>query len=353
MEEIMIDTTNQHSSSETPESGQGGLTMVTDAFTDLVTGASIPAPIRRNALKAFSQLCTALVDVPIAHLEGVAAEKRAETATRIKLISAIGDQISEQVNVPPEFSQSAVRKYGQKIIREQANLDSISLHAAKQIQQNAIQPKNQLNEGAEIADINDDWLNQFEKEASQKSTPEMQLLFSRILAGEIQNPESFSIKTVKLLAEMDHHVAILFRRLCSLCISVGPMDARVVSFDQNASQNVLKSYGLGFDQLNILQEYGLIIPDYNSYFDYRMSISDEAKNFVFLFNYQKQTWVFVPLNGRDPHQELRISGVALSRSGKELLRIVDPEPDLKYSADLQAFFRKQNLDMVQREASSH
>lgn len=116
--------------------------------------------------------------------------------------------------------------------------------AADEIRQKATAPAEQ-DKKTEGHEISDDWLNHFEKEASQKSTREMQLLFGRILAGEIQRPSSFSIKTVKLVAELDSRVAGLFRTLCSLSISLKAgdhiIDARVASLGGQAAANALKN----------------------------------------------------------------------------------------------------------------
>lgn len=88
----------------------------------------------------------------------------------------------------------------------------------------------------------------------------MQLLFGKILAGEIRRPTSYSIKTIKLTAQSDNIAAALFKLLCSLSISLrvpnnsnAIIDALVVSMG-NAGPNSLQAYGLGFDALNILQE---------------------------------------------------------------------------------------------------
>lgn len=95
----------------------GLLANASDLAFDIFTGTSIPAPVRRNAIKAFGQLCTATVDLPMAYLEGKAKEIRAATEARVKLISTSGDKIAEQVDVPIEYAQAAVKRYGQKIVR--------------------------------------------------------------------------------------------------------------------------------------------------------------------------------------------------------------------------------------------
>jgi Protein of unknown function (DUF2806) len=160
----------------------------TGTVTDWLSG--VPAPIRKNAFKAFGQLCTAVIDIPVAILEGVAAEKRAESEARVKIISTGAEQIASQMNVDPEFARVAVRKYGQKIVREQVNLDSASAFAAQELQNSPPRLTDNDKAQQEVAPIEDDWLNNFEKEASQKSSEEMQRLFGRILAGEIRRPST-------------------------------------------------------------------------------------------------------------------------------------------------------------------
>src|SRR5258708_26037753 len=132
----MNDSDNVNAGSDSSEGG-GLLATLSDVVTDILTGTSIPAPIRRNAFKAFAQLCTATIDIPVAYLEGIAAEKRAETQGRVKIISTGADQIAAQMNVDPEYARAAVKRYGQQIVREQVNLDQVSEVAANQIRQDA------------------------------------------------------------------------------------------------------------------------------------------------------------------------------------------------------------------------
>jgi hypothetical protein len=100
----------------------------------------------------------------------------------------------------------------------------------------------------EAPPISEDWLNAFESEAAQISSEQMKNLFAKVLAGEIRRPTSYSIKTIKLMAQLDNRAATLFRLLCSLSISLrfqnsNILDARVVSMG-NAAANSLQAYGL-------------------------------------------------------------------------------------------------------------
>lgn len=323
-----------------------------DIVTDLVTGTSIPAPIKRNAFKAFGRLCSAAIEIPVAYLEGVAAEKRAETQGRIKIIGRTTEQIAQQMEVDPEYARVAVRKFGQKVIREQVNLDMISEIAANSIKETSSQTEQMQKNGEPEESISDDWLNTFEKEACQKSTEEMQLLFGRILAGEIKRPASFSLKTVKLLANLDPVAAALFKRFCSACVVLQIpganhiIDARVPSLGGNAGSNSLSKYGFSFGQLNILQEYGLIISDYNSWSDYKHCIVNEQKQILLPLWHQGKHWALLPTPERPIDQEFKLSGVALSRSGQELMQIIDIEPIDEYTEALRVFLDSSKLQMV-------
>ena len=325
-----------------------------DLVKDLALDSTIPAPIRKNAFKAFDRLCSALVDVPVGALERRSAEKRAESEARIKIREEITAQIVQQIKVDPEYAQRAGNIYAKKIIREQVNLDKISAIAANELKKEQFDISTDQNmDGNEEKTINDDFLNSFEEEARQKSSEDMQLLFGRILAGEINKPGSYSIKTVKILGELDQGIASLFKKLCSVCIafeipgSGHVLDIRVSSLGGTAGQNALRKYGLGFDQLNLLHEYGLIISDYNSRYDYRVCIVNEVPPATLPFRYQERHWVLLPTPEWKKGGNFRVSGVQLSRVGRELFPLVDQEPVKKYTEDLETFFAGQNLIMTE------
>ena len=364
------DETKSDLSSTTDEAANPAL----DTVTDLVLDSTIPAPIRRNVFKAFDRLCSAMIDVPVGALERRSAEKRAESEARIKIVKENADQIAQQMKVDPEYARIAVNKYGEKILREQVNLDKISAIAANELKagdpnrptnqstsesnkEQSADSTNQGTNGSEEKTIDDDWLNVFETEARQKSTEEMQLRFGRILAGEIRQSGSYSIKAVKLLGELDQDTAALFKKLCSACVTLEipysdregmhVLDARVPSLGGNAGSNALSKYGLGFDQLNLLNEYNLIISDYNSQFPYNFCIVNQDNPGHLAFKHQERRWLLLSKPERSDDSEFRLSGVALSYIGRELSRIVNQDPMPEYTEDLKQYFAKQSLQMIE------
>ena len=186
----------------------------------------------------------------------------------------------------------------------------------------------------------------------------MQVYFGKVLAGEIQNPNSFSIKSVKILGSLDQHTAQIFRKLCSVSIVLHylgnsiPFDARVPSLGGRPGNNALAKYGLGFGELNLLNEYGLIISDFNSWRDYvssiGLSVPGTKQNSPLLripFLYQGKSWIFEPTSSYKLSSEFRIHGVSLTHSGRQLMKIVEPVAMDEFTHDLIQFFEQKKLLM--------
>lgn len=322
-----------------------GLSKLTDAIENVITG--IPAPVRKNFIKAFGQLCTAAVDIPVAWLESKSAEIRATTKARLQIIQKEGETISEQIEVPKEYISMASSKFAAKVIKEQLNLDQITLNAANELANNKQTEENKI----ETEDISEDWLNEFENLARLKSSEEMKFVFGKILSGEITKPGSFSIKTIKLISQLDNQAAKLFQLFCSLTISLrvreNIIDARVVSFSGNAASNSLSQFGLSFDALNVLQEYGLIISDYNSYMPYSACIANEHNQVGLPLRFQIKNFGLLPSDREKYDKVLKLNGVALTKAGKELLDIIPMTQNNNYTEALIEFFKTKHLNFVE------
>ena len=268
---------------------------------------------------------------------------------RVQLIETTAEQIAHQMHFDPEYARVAAVKFGQKVVREQVNLDMVSKTAAVELRDHG-DLKNQTT----TDEVDDDWLDNFESEARKKSAEEMQLYFGRVLAGEIKKPKSFSIKAVKILGEIDQNTAEMFRKLCSVCVmQVDPdgsiIDMRVPSLGGNAGNNSLGKYGLSFNELNVLNEYGLIISDYNSWRDYIncRGIGLARTGIRFPFFHQGKYWVLEPHGQLETTSELKINGVALTRSGIELSKIVEPDSVQEFAEELMVFFQNKGFKMIE------
>ena len=229
--------------------------------------------------------------------------------------------------------------------KRQANIGSVVRQAALELGDREVQNH----------EVDHDWTARFFNDVQDVSSEEMQKLWAKVLAGEVERPENTSIKTLGILKNLDKATASLFRRLCSACVSIKSgensfLDARVPYLGINREGNALREYGLAYGKLNVLNEHGVIISDYNSWFDYNVCVepwpSKAEKDMQFIpFSFQSKYWVLSPTTERDPGKEFRLSGVALTRSGWELSRVVGLEPMVMYGQALVKFFEEDQLRM--------
>ena len=206
---------------------------------------------------------------------------------------------------------------------------------------------------------NHDWTARFFNYIQDVSSEEMQLLWAKVLAGQIEQPGSVSIRALSILRNLDQAGARLFQTLRSACVTLALdgghiLDARVPSLGRNAAENSLEQFGLRFANLNILNEHGLIIGDYNSWNDMRVCVgiptpdSGRGTSVVRIpFAFQRRHWVLIPSAHARTGVQLRVHGVALTGASKELSRIVECEPSPAYHQALSAFFASQNLVMTE------
>lgn len=104
--------------------------------------------------------------------------------------------------------------------------------------------------------IDSDWLNHFHDYAEKITTPDLQQIWGKILAGEINAPGSFSKRTLTILNDMNAIEAESFRRLCSVCITRESLPGRTnepfsLLYDEEFYSNYNKD-------VNLLGNLGLL-----------------------------------------------------------------------------------------------
>lgn len=136
----------------------------------------------------------------------------------------------------------------------------------KAIAEKAISIAREGTDFSEKSGINGDWFNRFMDSAGLVSSEEMQLIWSKILAGEFEHPGSTPPNMIRILSEITPELAKAFRIICSMSVKFIPLkengDAEepiemiLVPFDQNS--DIFQKKGLGFDTINELETLGVL-----------------------------------------------------------------------------------------------
>jgi len=161
------------------------------------------------------------------------AEAEAQ-ASSIKAISQI--EITE-------LQRRAMYRFFSEEARKQQNIESITAKALPELAEAATPEK-----------LEDDWITNFFDKCRLISDEEMQILWSKVLAGEASAPGRYSKRTISVLSSLDKSDAVLFTRLCSFNWVVGEFVPIV--FD--AEDNIYTAAGINFVTLKHLDEIGLI-----------------------------------------------------------------------------------------------
>lgn len=302
---------------------------------------------------------------------------KARRLVQAKKIAASGDAEIQQIQAEGHARALSIITAAQRSARQQLDAVDVSIASDIQIsnmieqnvrfqeekrQRNILSIVEQAIDHLGDTEVNDhepdhDWTARFFGGGQDISSEEMQILWGKILAGEVERPGSTSIRTLDILRNLDKETASLFNIFCSLCIwlKIGDdvLDVRVPSLGRNAGENSLRKYGLPFDVLNILNEYGLIISDYNSWYDYKICLgiatdSPHPRRIVRIpFHHQSSQW-FLLSRAENP-AEIKINGVTLTRAGRELAEVVSIDRNHEYTQDLGIYFQSLNLEMIETE----
>lgn len=288
---------------------------------------------------------------------------QAETeATALTTIAAAQEDARQQL-IAPAGAGGGELAIGEQI-QQRLSFQEEKRHRniAQVVQQAAI-------ELADVEEVPDqepdhDWTARFFNEVQDVSSEDVQTLWAKVLAGEVERPGSTSIRTLDVLRNLDRATALLFQQLCALSISlvlpeVGKVDeARAPFLGDYGEGNPLKQYGVDYGALQILNEYGLLTAEHNSWREYILWLPTPntagVDRFVYIpFRYQSRFWILRPSPSATVDNTLKISGAALTTSGMELLQIVEPatfdEQALAHARDLKGFFAAKDLQMIEVE----
>ena len=267
----------------------------------------------------------------IAEAQSAAREVLVAPASSVQGELSIGETVSQRIQFQEE--------------KRQRNIGAVVGRAYQELE----------DEEAPAQEPDHDWTARFFSDVQDISSDDMQILWAKVLAGEVKNPGSTSLKSLNILRSLDQSTAQLFRDLCSVCVTLrvdenSILDVRASSLGGNAASNALREYNLGFAPLNVLNEHGLIISDYNSWLDYKLCIgmpTSGSQAIVIPFTFQKRFWTLARKGNLKDEKEFRLSGVSLTQSGKELSCIVDFETREDYGQALMSFLDKSGLRMTE------
>ena len=264
-------------------------------LTTIIEGG-LPQFLAGPAGKAISRLIGAGVEIPAAYLEGISQGVRDKTQARSVLTRAIADQAKQQVVSDPATMERAINSMLTRSYRAQVNKDSIAKVAIEDLYEDQPNPSS--------VGPSEDWMNKFERYAEEAGSVDLQLLFGKILAGEIRTPGSIGPSTLHLVSLLDGDTAALIDRILPFTLPLGVTLLDAVSPE------------LSIAEISFIEQSGFFSADKQ----YNPPLDEQGKNGEMLGNGD-----FLILNGKANSKVYLGNAGVLSVAGKGLVQALQPK----------------------------
>ncbi|HEY4617587.1 MAG TPA: DUF2806 domain-containing protein [Flavobacterium sp.] len=220
--------------------------------------------------------------------------------------------ISEGKEIDAETLARIEERFIYKEIKHQNNIDNVTKIAAEQLSQET-----------EVSDesVDEDWTTRFFNIAENISDEEMQLLWGRILAGEIKQPKSFSLRTLELLKNLSKEEAEVFTKFSNLKIKTAGTS---LIFNHDNGDFLENEFGIKFTDRLLLAELGLISSENN--LEYSFFATEENERINYIGYGSKGIFLHRPKN--TPKQSVQV--LVFTKTGAELSKLIEPEININY-----------------------
>jgi Protein of unknown function (DUF2806) len=176
---------------------------------------------------------------------------------------------------------------------------------------------------ATIERMDDDWIVFHSEKARLVSDDEMQTLWARVMAGEAEDPGSFSKRTLEILSTLEKEEAHLFTSVCRFLVR-DDSEARPAILYVEGVPTVYSAEGINFDTFKHLTTVGLLqfsfpfLTDNVYYYD--------APTFRLEYFEDRRTFRMSTIHPKEGKYYINYGMVALSKVGQQLARIAGPAP---------------------------
>ena len=244
-------------------------------------------------------------------------------------VSHDGDKLTytSNSNIVPLDSQEntilsrATQRANYQELKRQDNLEKVTEKAA-----------DALGGEKEIADESpdDDWINRFFSSAQEVSSDKMQTLWGRILAGEVKQPGSYSLRTLDFLRNLTASEAKAFEELGRYALNFLTLEgyAAIPTFDMEWLE---KERNIQVSKHLFLGELGLMYPEDLS------SVLQFDKKFVTEVHLWSREHIMV-IERNQCKVQVELPVWKFTDVGRQLLPLIDRPLDMAYLVKVADFY---------------
>ncbi|GCD13077.1 DUF2806 domain-containing protein [Clostridium tagluense] len=260
-------------------------------------------------------------------------------AEEIKLISAVS---RENTDVPILYSKGDIEidtTSGQELairtqtrlqlqeLQKQQNIESVISHAYEELG---------TEETVSSEPVDTDWATRLFSIAGEVSNEDLQLLWGKVLSGEVKQPGSYSLRTLDRLRNLSKEEAELFSRIANCVFQYGS------TFFVHTDKEILKSENIFYADILTLDGAGLVTTDYLTI---TIPVTQNTERNIIKFG---SKLLFLKRNNEQV-KEIKVSCYALTQAGVEIYSIIDKCFKENYLKDVATKLKEQNISITYNE----
>ncbi|MBE9487684.1 MAG: DUF2806 domain-containing protein, partial [Bacteroidetes bacterium] len=236
-------------------------------------------------------------------------------ADKIKIIAkAKAEALCEGKMIEAEGLERLNDRIIAKELKRQKNIDDVVEIATLQFK---------TDEPISEEPVNEDWTTRFFNIVEDISDNEMKNLWGRILAGEVKQPKSYSLRTLELLRNLSKEEANLFVKIAPFVLkSTGDY----YIYNNQKTDNLLK-YGISYTNIAKLIEIGLIQPEFSIKMNFK-SYEKSEKEIDIIYNN-----IIIKICMKANSKIAPIPIIILTNPGAELYNLINKIPNMEYIKD--------------------
>lgn len=235
---------------------------------------------------------------------------------------------SKEQHVLPDatLDQRVLSRIAYQEARKQTNIEQITHHAAEELRD-----EQKINSERP----NSDWTARFFRIAEDITTDQMQMLWGKVLAGEVKRPGSYSLRALDLLKNITQQEAEMFVRVGQVSFTSG---GKTFLPDPDNGKYLEEHFGLKFTDILLLREIDLLV---DSNLAFSLQPNDQDTQEVFICG---NTCVLVKRPKGTPKQAMQV--IVFTEIGRQLLQLVERKPaDPNYIKKFASFFRLEGVSI--------
>lgn len=257
---------------------------------------------------------------------------RRMTKAKAEEIRAISSSIANNLNLPAEYSDGSIiinskdandlviraqNRFLFQEIQKQQNIEAVVAGAYNLLEQE---------ENVDEEPVDKDWIIRFFNSVEDVSNEDLQKLWSKILAGEIKHPKSFSMRTLDALRNISREEALLFEKVYKASCIIS--NSCLIINDKN----FMEKHGIPYDDILRLDECGLI----NSSSSLALSTDIPLKGRILIRN---SKILILAKSKQEEDAVVRIRSYPMSSIGSEIAQLYGDEMDSNIAIEYAKFIK--------------